>query len=131
MATDIHYGAAKNIFQYAELLRKNMTPAEKMLWDRFYKNQLGVRIRRQHPIGKYIADFYCHEAKLIIEIDGDIHLIKENKEYDIGRKVCLNEFGIEIIRFTNDEVMNNVEEVIQKIKSKIEQRRKNNQPSKT
>ncbi|MBD0288523.1 MAG: endonuclease domain-containing protein [Flavisolibacter sp.] len=131
MATDMHYGAAKNIFQYAELLRKNMTPAEKMLWDRFYKNQLGVRIRRQHPIGKYIADSYCHEAKLIIEIDGDIHLIKENKEYDIGRKVCLNEFGIEIIRFTNDEVMNNVEEVIQKIKSKIEQRRKNNQPSKT
>ncbi|MBD0368129.1 MAG: endonuclease domain-containing protein [Flavisolibacter sp.] len=131
MATDMHYGTAKNIFQYAELLRKNMTPAEKMLWDRFYKNQLGVRIRRQHPIGKYIADFYCHEAKLIIEIDGDIHLIKENKEYDIGREVCLNEFGIEIIRFTNDEVMNNVEEVIQKIKSKIEQRRKNNQPSKT
>ncbi len=131
MATDIHYGAAKNIFQYAELLRKNMTAAEKMLWDRFYKNQLGVRIRRQHPIGKYIVDFYCHEAKLIKEIDGDIHLIKENKEHDIGREVCLNEFGIEIIRFTNDEVMNNVEEVIQKIKSKIEQRRKNNQPSKT
>ncbi|MDQ3846636.1 MAG: endonuclease domain-containing protein [Bacteroidota bacterium] len=131
MATDMHYGAAKNIFQYAELLRKNMTAAEKMLWDRFYKNQLGVRIRRQHPIGKYIVDFYCHEAKLIKEIDGDIHLIKENKEYDIGREVCLNEFGIEIIRFTNDEVMNNVEEVIQKIKSKIEQRRKNNQPSKT
>ncbi len=85
MATPMHYSASKTIFQYAEVLRKNMTETEKVVWERLCKNQLGIRIRRQHPIYKYIADYYCHELKLVIEIDGGIHLLKENKEYDINR----------------------------------------------
>ena len=119
MSTEMHYGASKQIFQYAETLRKNMTIAEKIIWERLCKNQLKVRIRRQHPVWKYIADFYCHELKLIIEIDGEIHLKKENKEYDIGRENTLNEFGIEIIRFTNDQVINEIEYVINTITKKI------------
>ena len=119
MAADMHYGASKTIFQYAQVLRKNMTIAEKIIWERVCKNQLGVRIRRQHPVWKYIADYYCHELKLIIELDGEIHLLKENKEYDIGRAIFLNEFGIEIIRFTNDQVINETDFVIEAIEKNI------------
>ncbi len=68
-----------------------MTEAEKIVWERLCKNKPGLRIRRQHPI--YIADFYCHELKLVIEIDGGIHLSKENKQCDISRDITLNEFG--------------------------------------
>lgn len=124
MATGMHYGASKTIFQYAEVLRKNMTEAEQIIWERLCKNQLGVRIRRQHPVWKYIADYYCHELKLVIEIDGGIHLLKENKEYDIGRETTLNEFGIDIVRFTNDQVINEIEHVIEVITEKITELKK-------
>jgi cyclase len=97
-----------------------MTAAEKILWERVCKNQLGVRIRRQHPIWKFIADFYCHEVKLVIEIDGGIHLHSENKEYDISRDIILKEFQIGILRFTNDEINNEPDLVIEKIKRTIE-----------
>ena len=108
------------IFQIAERLRRDMTATEKIIWDRVCKNQLGVRIRRQHPVWKFIADFYCHEVKLVIEIDGGIHLHSENKEYDISRDIILKEFQIEILRVTNDEVNNEPDLVIEKIKRTIE-----------
>ena len=108
------------IFQIAERLRRDMTATEKIIWDRVCKNQLGVRIRRQHPVWKFIADFYCHEVKLVIEIDGGIHLHPETKEYDISRDIILKEFQIKILRFTNEEVNNELDLVIEKIKSKIE-----------
>jgi len=116
----MHYGATMEIFQIAERLRRDMTDTEKIIWNRVCKNQLGVRIRRQHPIWKFIADFYCHEVKLVIEIDGGIHLRSENKEYDISREIILKEFQIEILRFTNDEVINEPGLVIEKIKRRIE-----------
>ena len=108
------------IFQIAERLRRDMTVPEKIIWDRVCKNQLGVRIRRQHPVWKFIADFYCHEIKLVIEIDGGIHLHSENKEYDISRDIIFKEFKIEILRFTNAEVINEPDLVIEKIKRTIE-----------
>ena len=116
----MHYGATMEIFQIAERLRRDMTDTEKIIWDRVCKNQLGVRIRRQHPIWKFIADFYCHEVKLVIEIDGGIHLRSENKEYDISRDIILKEFKIEILRLTNDEVINEPDLVIEKIRRTIE-----------
>jgi cyclase len=116
----MHYGATMETFQIAERLRREMTAAEKILWERVCKNQLGVRIRRQHPIWKFIADFYCHEVKLVIEIDGGIHLHSENKEYDISRDIILKEFQIGILRFTNDEINNEPDLVIEKIKRTIE-----------
>ena len=120
MSTGMHYGATMEIFQIAERLRRDMTATERIIWDRVCKNQLGVRIRRQHPVWKFIADFYCHEVKLVIEIDGEIHLHAENKEYDISRENILKEFQIEILRFTNDEVNNGPDLVIEKIKRTIE-----------
>ena len=120
MASNMHYGAPMEIFQNAERLRKNMTHAEKIIWERVCKKQLGVRIRRQHPVWKFIADFYCHELKLIIEIDGEIHLQSENIAYDISRDLILKDFKLEIIRFTNREVVNETEKVITEIKRTIE-----------
>jgi len=120
MATSMHYGASKEIFQIAERLRKEMTDSEKIIWERVCKNQLGIRIRRQHPIWKFIADFYCHELKLVIEIDGGIHIRKENREYDISREITLKDFGLKIIRFTNEQAVNETDWVVNEIKSKIE-----------
>ena len=80
------YGAIKPIFQRAEELRKNPAHEELLLWQHLKSNQLGVRFKRQHPIWMYIADFYCHELKLIIDIDGSIHTVKEVMECDIVRE---------------------------------------------
>ena len=110
------YGATPEIFGYARKLRNNPTKAEKVLWDRLKRKQLGVKFRRQHPIYLYIADFYCHENKLVVEVDGDYHLYKRQKEKDELREEDIKYFGIEIIRFTDEEVLEKTDEVIEKIK---------------
>ena len=115
---DMFYGAKRTIFQNACELRKEMTPAEKVLWNRLNKSQLGVRFKAQHPIDIFIADFYCHKYKLIVEVDGEIHL--SQKEDDENRTAELERFGLTVIRFTNDEVLNNVEKVVEEIKKFIE-----------
>ena len=120
MSADMHYGATSETFQIAERLRKNMTVAEKVLWERVRRNQVGVRIRRQHPIWKFVADFYCHQVRMVIEIDGNIYLSFENKQYDISRDIVLDEFKIRILRFTNDDVLNETDLVIEKNKRTIE-----------
>lgn len=116
----MHLGAHRTKFQFAHYLRENMTISEKLLWDQLRKNQLGLKIRRQHPLGDYIADFYCHKAKLVIEIDGNYHNKNDQKEYDHQRDRYLREFDIEVIRFKEEQVMNNIESVIKKIKELIE-----------
>ncbi len=121
MATGMHCNASKIIFQYAESLRKNMTEAEKIVWDQLSNNKLEVRIRRQHPLGNYIADFYCHKLKLVIEIDGGIHLSKENKDSDMNRDIMMTEYGIKILRFTNHQVLQNVEKVVEEVKMTIQE----------
>jgi very-short-patch-repair endonuclease len=80
------YGASPNTFDLARLLRNNMTEAEIILWDKLKnRNIFKARFQRQHPVGIFIVDFYCHKYKLAIEIDGEIHLKKEVSEYDDGR----------------------------------------------
>ena len=111
------YNASPDIFRKAEELRKNMTEAEKILWERLRKKQLSVRFKAQHPIERFIADFYCHQSKLVVEVDGEIH--KYQKEYDDGREAEMEKYGIKIIRFTNDEVINDIEKVIEKIKMNL------------
>jgi len=113
------YGASPTIFKYAEELRKNQTLSEEILWNELKGKKLGVKFRRQHPIYKYIADFYCHEKKLVIELDGEYHLDSDQKDYDKYRSGDLKEFGIQVIRFTNDEITTELENVITKIKQKI------------
>jgi len=80
------YGAKPIIFERAKALRQNLTKAEKALWDILRKKQmLGLRFKQQHPISIFIADFYCHAIKLVIEVDGNIHNTEENKNYDKAR----------------------------------------------
>ena len=110
-------GASSDIFKKAQYLRENMTEAELLLWEELKGNKLcDLKFRRQHPIHKYIADFYCHKIKLIIEIDGDYHQKEEQKEYDIKRTDDLNFLNIRVIRFTNEDVENNIDKVLSEIK---------------
>lgn len=118
---DMFYGAKPSIFEKAKSLRENMTETEQLLWQRLNKNQLGVRFKPQHPIDIFIADFYCHKYKLVIELDGKIH--NKQKDYDEGRTAELERFGIKVIRFTNEMVLNHIDEVIEEI-----QRNLNNNP---
>lgn len=116
----MYYGASMEIFRRAEILRNNMTEAEGLLWNRLNFNQLkGFKFRRQHPINQFIVDFYCHKLKLVIELDGGIHLKKDVRERDSGRESVLRSFGLEIIRFNNDEVLTNIEVVISNINKRI------------
>src|SRR6056297_696862 len=108
------YNAFPGIFQKAEMLRKNMTDVEKILWQRLRRNQLGVRFKAQHPIERFIADFYCHKAKLVIELDGEIH--NHQKEYDIGREAEMEKYEIKVIRFKNNEVIEDIEGVVETIR---------------
>ncbi len=114
---NLFYGATPLIHQRARELRKQMTPSERKLWKQLnYKKILGFRFRRQHPIDKYIVDFYCHELRLVIEIDGSVHDSIDAKEYDEGRSFELQEFGIQMLRFKNEEVQMNLAGVIKRIK---------------
>ena len=95
-------------------MRKNPTPAEKKLWQDYLKN-LSIRILRQKPIDRFIVDFYCATYKIAIEVDGQQHYTKEGLAYDTERSAILSNYGIKIIRFTNEEVTNNFDVVCQQI----------------
>lgn len=79
-----------------------------MLWLHLKRNQLGVRFKRQHPIWMYFADFYCHEIKSVIEVDGSIHMVKDVMENDLVRQEDFTSFGIKVIRFTNKEIRSDI-----------------------
>ncbi|MCU0455432.1 MAG: endonuclease domain-containing protein [Bacteroidales bacterium] len=119
----MYYGAKPETFEAARLLRKNMTVHEKLLWQRISNSQIcGVRFRRQHPIDFFIADFYCHEARLVVEIDGEMHIFQQ--QYDDGRSAEMEKYFIKVIRFTNTEIENNIESVIQRIENETKIRMK-------
>lgn len=86
-------------------LRKDPTKAEYVLWQELRRQKLGYKFRRQTSIGKFIVDFYCHELRLIIEVDGPYHLDDWQKEYDKKREDYLRKRGYVVIRFKNDEVL--------------------------
>ena len=115
-------GAPSDSFSKAQFLRRNETKAEKLLWEKLRNNQLeGLKFRRQHPVNIYIADFYCHKFKLIIELDGDYHNQEEQKQKDEVRTEVLRLNGLKIIRFKNEEVEQDINQVLTTIKNKIEQ----------
>ena len=98
-----------------------MTKAEIILWSRLRSKKVeGYKFRRQEPIFDYIVDFYCHELKLIIEVDGEIHYLSETKKYDTKREKILILNGYHIIRLSNLEVETEVDSSIIKIKSFIQ-----------
>ena len=94
----------------ARTLRRNMTPAEKVLWQELRGNKLGSHFRRQQVIAGFIVDFYCHSAGLVIELDGEIH--QEQQEYDARRDKILGNMGLHVVRFSNDEVLINMPKVL-------------------
>ena len=109
----------KTLTQKARENRKNPTPAEKKLWYEVLGNKQldNLKFTRQKPLNKYIVDFYCAELMLAIEIDGDTHADQE--QYDKHRTEDLNKYGIEVIRYTNAEVLNNLEGVYQDLCERI------------
>ena len=103
-------GYNKNLKKASQELRKGMTPQEKHLWYDFLKNY-PVLFYRQRPIYRFIADFYCAKAKLVIEIDGSQHYSEEGMEYDSLRSEIINKYGVAVIRFSNSDIDNNFEGV--------------------
>lgn len=113
---NLHQNAKPFTYQNASALRKRTTEAEQKLWALLRNRQLkGKKFRRQHAIANYIADFYCHECKLIIELDGNFHATPKAKKYDQVRTTALNELGIIVIRFWNREIVEDIEKVLKRI----------------
>ncbi|MFM7439767.1 MAG: endonuclease domain-containing protein [Snowella sp.] len=107
-------GTTKEIEEAARLLRKQLTPAEAKLWAALRGRQLkGLKFRCQHPIGRFIVDFYCPSLKLVIEVDGGIHT--QQQDYDQARTDQLENFSYHVLRFTNDEVIHDLPKVLNQI----------------
>lgn len=104
---------------FARESRNNQTNAEKCLWQQLRGKALGVKFKRQHIIYDFIADFVCLEKKLIIEVDGAYHFTDNQMEHDAYRTEELERFGFRVLRFTNEEVINNIEKVIKTIKTAL------------
>jgi len=106
----------KYLKQPARELRKNMTDAEQLLWSRIRRKQLkGKQFYRQKIIGNYIVDFHCHSSNLVVEVDGGQHFTKEGIEKDQSRDNYLKSLDLNILRFTNIEVLKNIDGVVEKI----------------
>ena len=103
----------------ARELRRNATLGEVLLWKKLRARQLGCQFHRQMPIDRYIVDFYCHELRLAIEIDGCSHDI-EKVAYDTARQTHLEELGIRVLRFTESEVKENVDGIVDGLQKWIE-----------
>lgn len=127
MKENMFYGASHLIFQKAEELRNRMTPAEELLWKHIHINEWKLKFRRQHPISNYVVDFYCHAAKLVIELDGGIHDAEEVKINDEVREQNLRSLGLTVLRFKNDELFQNKSTVLNIIKKTIDAIQENKQ----
>ena len=114
-----HLPYNQNLVELARQMRQNPTPAERKLWHEYLRN-LSVRVLRQKPIDRFIVDFYCASVKLVIEVDGDQHYTESGMIYDTERSAVLAGYGIEVIRFTNYEVLNDFDGVCQRIANSIE-----------
>jgi very-short-patch-repair endonuclease len=102
----------------AREMRHDPTPAENKLWEQLRRHQLdGIQFRRQHGIGRFIVDFCCCHAKLVIEVDGSIH--QYTAEEDAIRQEFIESLGFRVLRFTNDEVMNDLAGVLTRIREAI------------
>ena len=104
---------------FAKQNRKNATPAEDILWENIRNKVLGFEFRRQHIIADFIADFVCLDKMLVIEVDGGYHSEREQIEDDELRTERLNGLGFKVIRFTNEEVLFNIESVLQDIQNTL------------
>ena len=117
-----HPSSLNNHPQYKERrqeLRNQPTPAEHHLWQYLRKNQLGVKFRRQHGIHHYIVDFYCPEYALVIEVDGEIHTSEDAREYDQERDNLLKSCGLQVLRFSNHQVLHDTPTTLTQIQQAL------------
>jgi imidazole glycerol-phosphate synthase subunit HisF len=116
----MYFATSVEVMRRASRLRKEQTEAESILWNKLRRRQVsGYKFRRQHPIKNFITDFYSHELNLVIEVDGGIHNDPQQKEIDIARQETINDLGIKVLLFTNEEIFNNIDFVITSIKNSI------------
>ncbi|MBI2907990.1 MAG: DUF559 domain-containing protein [Chloroflexi bacterium] len=118
----------KENFARARDLRREMTPPERSLWNCLRSQQLGVKFRRQHPIGPYIVDFYARGAGLIVEADGDSHFTPDAQAYDAERTAYLQSLGLNILRFTNVDIRDAREGVVMEIARALDETRPSDDP---
>ncbi|HEX2078510.1 MAG TPA: endonuclease domain-containing protein [Longimicrobium sp.] len=110
-------GRTERILEASRRLRSEMTPAETALWKALRQEGIpGMRFRRQHAIGRFILDFYCPQYRLAVELDGSVHDGSNQREYDAARSEALEQLGIRVLRFRNEEVMQNLPSVLDRIK---------------
>src|SRR5688572_2801843 len=116
----MHVGAKPTVFFRAQELRRNPTPTEELLWKFLSNKQMeGVKFRRQHPIDIYVIDFYSHELKLGVEVDGDYHNDKIQSFEDENRDLTLASYGLTMVRYSNDDVLKNTPTVLEDIRTRI------------
>src|SRR5690606_15840327 len=113
-------GAPASGFLKAFSLRENMTEAETFLWEKLRDRRFhGLKFRRQHPIHLFVVDFYCHQLKLVIELDGEYHQNPEQKSLDEERTEILKFHNLQVLRFQNDQVLTHIEAVLTEIQKFI------------
>lgn len=106
--------SSREIQRRAVELRQEETPAERLLWEHLRKKQRrGRKFRRQHPLDRFIVDFYCASCRLVVEVDGEVHQEQEGRDKE--RSLLLEQRGITIIRFSNRQVLQKLEEVVEEI----------------
>ena len=118
VADIIDYGLLK---ENSKENRKHLTEAESAFWQVAKSSGLGEKCRRQYIIGQYIVDFFFRKSMLIVELDGEYHFSTEQQQSDRIRQEWLEQMGYKVIRFTNEEVLQNIEFVIEKVKSHLSQ----------
>ncbi|MDE2779309.1 MAG: endonuclease domain-containing protein [Chloroflexota bacterium] len=108
------------IIPCARELRREQTKAEELLWHRVRNRQLAkAKFRRQHPAGRYVLDFYCHEARLAVELDGDIHDYPDQAAYDKARRTEIREGGVRLLVFRNQEIFADLDRVLIEIREAL------------
>jgi very-short-patch-repair endonuclease len=117
----MHDRTTPQVFRNAASLRKNMIEPEMKLWEYLKTKPMNYKFRRQHPLGCYVLDFYCHKLRLSIELDGKYHLNSEQKNKDEERTAYVNSLGIREIRFKNEDVLNNLNETILQIQNELKE----------
>ena len=119
---NLHMNASGRLYQYARELRADQTSAEEILWQQLRGRKLeGLKFRRQHPLVEFVADFYCHEKRLVIELDGAVHDSENNKDYDQARTNWLGELNIMVIRFRNHEIHQKLDFVLNEIRNCVKE----------
>jgi len=117
-------GATAEVRKFAMQLRANTTDSEDKLWDYLKTKPVGLKFRRQHPFNLYVLDFYCHKLRLVIEVDGGYHFTRLQQEKDRNRTLEISKYKVDVIRFTDIEVIDDYESTIAKIDAILKERLK-------